>query len=573
MFGYTAAEIIGQPILKLVPAEIAHEEIEILARLSRGERIAHFETVRVRKDGKRLEVDVTISPIHDNGGTIVGASKIVRNVSDRKASEKQFRSVVEASPSGLVLVDNNGLIALVNSQAELLFGYSRPELIGEPIEKLVPARFRSSHLADRAGYIGHPQARSMGMGRELYGLRKDGTEFPIEIGLNPLEMDGAQMVLSAIVDITARKIAEQAVKDSEAKYRDIFLNAIEGIYRVTSEFKIIDVNPAFARIYGYASPEELLASAGSTTEAVKHNPVDMENLDLILKEHGFVRGYEMSFLRRDGQVVWISANVRIVRDAQGNVLYREGTVADITDRKLSEEKLQATLDDLARSNSELEQFAYVASHDLQEPLRMVSSYVQLLAKKYQGQLDSDADDFIGFAVDGAARMQRLISDLLMFSRVGTRGKEFVPCNCEAILDDALANLQKVIEETGSQVTHDQLPTILADKTQLTQLFQNLIENGIKFRRKEIPQIHVSAVREGADWRFSVRDNGIGIDKEYFDRIFIIFQRLHDKTAYKGTGIGLSVCRKIVERHGGRIWVDSTPGGGSTFSFTLPSQGE
>jgi hypothetical protein len=228
--------------------------------------------------------------------------------------------------------------------------------------------------------------------------------------------------------------------------------------------------------------------------------------------------------------------------------------------------------ELARSNTELEQFAYVASHDLQEPLRMVTSYVQLLARRYKGQIDADADDFIDFAVDGAERMRILINDLLQYSRVTTHGKPFTPTNCTTTLHQALANLEVAIKESGAVITHDELPMVLGDETQLTRLLQNLIGNAIKFRKKETrPEIHVSAERTTGEWTFSVCDNGIGIAPEYFERIFMIFQRLHSREEYTGTGIGLAVCKRIVERHGGRIWVESEPRKGSTFYFTIPGQ--
>ena len=232
------------------------------------------------------------------------------------------------------------------------------------------------------------------------------------------------------------------------------------------------------------------------------------------------------------------------------------------------ESLLATQAELARSNAELEQFAYVASHDLQEPLRMVASYVGLLERRYRGRLDADADDFIEFAVDGARRMQALLNGLLDLSRVGTRGRQPEPTESEAALRDALTNLEQAIAEAGAEVSHERLPTVLGDRMQLTQLFQNLVSNAVKFNSSGAPRVAVTAQRAGALWEFAVADNGIGIDPAHFDRIFQVFQRLHTRSTYEGTGIGLSVCRKIVERHGGTIWPESAKGQGATFRFTL-----
>jgi light-regulated signal transduction histidine kinase (bacteriophytochrome) len=228
--------------------------------------------------------------------------------------------------------------------------------------------------------------------------------------------------------------------------------------------------------------------------------------------------------------------------------------------------------ELKRSNDELQQFAYVASHDLQEPLRMVASFTQLLASRYKGRLDSDADEFIAFAVDGCNRMQGLIQDLLAYSRAGTSGKTLRAASVEGALQAALTNLRTTIGESGAVVTHDHLPTITTDGAQLTQVFQNLIGNAIKYHSAEVAQVHVSAAKnEVREWIFSVRDNGLGIAPQYFERIFILFQRLHGQNEFEGTGIGLAVSKKIVERLGGRIWVESQPGKGSTFYFSLPER--
>jgi len=239
-------------------------------------------------------------------------------------------------------------------------------------------------------------------------------------------------------------------------------------------------------------------------------------------------------------------------------------------RQRAEESLKKAVADLKRSNEELQQFAYVASHDLQEPLRAVASFTQLLSERYKGRLDTKADEFIAFAVDGANRMQTLINDLLTYSRLETRGKPPEPTDSHDALGRALANLGTAIRESGALVTNDDLPTLKADESQLVQLFQNLIGNAIKFHGQEPPRVHVSAIPRGGEWLFTVRDNGIGIAQEYRERIFSIFQRLHSREEYPGTGIGLALCKRIVERHGGKIWVESGPERGSTFLFTLPN---
>jgi PAS domain S-box-containing protein len=274
-------------------------------------------------------------------------------------------------------------------------------------------------------------------------------------------------------------------------------------------------------------------------------------------------------LRKDGSRFMAEVIISAIRNDSGTLLGFSTVTRDITERRRAEEHLQTTLMELERSNKDLEQFAYVASHDLQEPLRMVSSYTQLLAQRYEGQLDERAKKYIDYAVDGAVRMQRLINDLLAYSRVSTQGKTLETIDSLVTLDEALFNLSAAMEENLVAVNRSSLPCVRADAAQLAQLFQNLVGNAIKFRGADAPLIQVSALDLGSDWRFSVQDNGIGIETQYADKVFVIFQRLHTRLEYPGTGIGLAMCKRIVERHGGRIWFESEPGRGSTFYFTLP----
>jgi PAS domain S-box-containing protein len=360
--------------------------------------------------------------------------------------------------------------------------------------------------------------------------------------------------------------ALERLRQSEESYRQLVEQSPDAML-VHRQGAIIFANNACAELFGASSPGELLGKQHldfvhpDDREAVK------QRIQKFSHDLESVRRNETRFLRLDGKETCAEVMARSViyqGEAAIQVMFR-----DVSERKRAEEALAQHARELARSNAELEQFAYVASHDLQEPLRMVASYTQLLAKRYQDKLDADARDFIGYAVDGATRMQALISDLLNYSRIGTRGKDFRPNSTEAVLERVLAGLKLAIGESGATVSHDPLPTVLCDDVQLGQVFQNLLVNAIKFRRETPPRIHLSAERHGNVWTFSVRDNGIGIAPEYAERIFMIFQRLHSKNEYPGTGIGLAVCKKIVERHGGRIWVQSQLGSGATFFFTIP----
>jgi PAS domain S-box-containing protein len=325
-------------------------------------------------------------------------------------------------------------------------------------------------------------------------------------------------------------------------------------------------NRGAERLFGY-SREEALGLALSRFVPPERTEEEMEIRARIL-QGDLVEHFRTTRLHKDGHPVEVSLTASAIRDSMGRVIGISAIARDISEQRRYDEIVARQGEELRRSNEELERFAYVASHDLQEPLRTITSFVQLLARRYQGRLDSDADEFIGYIVDGASRMKQLIQDLLVYSRVDTGAGRIRRVSLESLLQDVTANLRTSLDETGGTVTHGPLPEVQGDEPQLEQLLQNLIANAIKFHGAEPPRVHLEAERLPGAWRISVRDNGIGIAPQYFDRIFVIFQRLHNRAEYGGTGIGLALCKKIVERQGGRIWVESRSGEGSTFFFTL-----
>lgn len=351
---------------------------------------------------------------------------------------------LEAAPDGMVVTDVDGIIRVANTQAERMLGYSSGELVGLPIERLIPPDLRARHVHHRTAYNAQPTTRRMGVGLDLAALRKDGSIVPAEISLRPMETPEGRFVVSAIRDVTERREAEE-------------------------------------------------------------------------------------LLRQQAEA-------------------------------------------LVRSNEALQQFAYVASHDLQEPLRMVSSYLQLIERRYNDKLDDDGREFIGFAVDGAKRMQALIQDLLAYARVGRTDVAHVKVDLGEVVGRVLRDLDVAVRETGARVTVGPLPTVTGDAGQLGQLYQNLVGNALKFRKPgAAPEIGIGARHQGTGWELWVADDGIGLDPTYTDRIFQIFQRLHTRAEYPGTGIGLAICKRIVEHHGGTIRVEGAPGAGATFTFTVPDR--
>lgn len=373
--------------------------------------------------------------------------------------EQQVRKIIESAPTAMLMTDTEGKIVLTNAQALRLFGYENGELIGRSVDILVPESMRQRHPSLRADYISNPTARSLGVGRDLHGVRKDGREVAVEIGLTPVIDHDHLYILSAISDLSARKALEDTLRTMN---------------------------------------DDLERQVEQRTEEL------------------------------------VSANEALVR-----------------------------------SNIELQQFAYIASHDLQTPLRGISGFVQLLQREYADKLDQQAHEWIHRTVENTQRMHTLINDLLAYSRVDSRARPFESVDLNRIVEQTVSMLEPDLQDPLNTVTHDLLPIVMGEPSQLVQLFENLIGNGIKYNIHTQPHVHVSAARENKYWIVSVQDNGIGIDPRQHDRIFEIFKRLHTSQTYPGTGIGLAVCRRVVHRHGGKIWLTSEPGKGSTFIFSLP----
>ena len=367
--------------------------------------------------------------------------------------------------------------------------------------------------------------------------------------------------------IAKSEVMAREIKESKELFRILFYRSPIGTYIIQNgHFRLI--NRQLAYILGYEE-DELIGRPSLGFVLAEDRDTVRENAVSMLKG-GCSLGYEFRVVNKQAKIKWVMETVVPIYYRRKRATL--GSLIDVTERKQMEERLKQITDEMQCSNTELEQFAYVISHDLQEPLRMVSSYTQLLAKRYSNKLDADADEFIAYAVDGAKRMQTLLHDLLEYSRVGTRGKPSSLVNCEHIVEQAMANLKIAIEECGASVSYDVLPTIMGDEGQLVRLFQNLIGNAIKFRQEEAPQVYISAQRRNNMVTFSVKDNGIGIDRQHSQSIFEIFRRLHTKEEYPGTGMGLAICKKIVERHGGHISVQSQLGQGSTFYFSVDTAG-
>ena len=579
ILGYEKDELVGSSV-----KDVSHPEDRDLTDSERelvreGElETARFEKRYLRKNGTVVWVDLAVALARDSAGEPEYEIAVFDDITSRKVLDAALREKTELLQLGqaaarMIILDYDMRTGELNwsDSPEWLRGPA-PASGEYPLFKdQVHPEDRERFILSRKQAIDTLEPNS----QEYRVVRTDGQVVWVlarrQVLLDPSDSKVARLLV-AMIDITERKHAEAALRESETRFRSLTQLSSDWYWEQDATFGLTFMSGRMGERTGLDATA-FLGRKRWDTPALNLSEEDWAKHRAQLERQEPFRDFEMQRATPEGGSRWISLAGEPVYDEAGKFAGYRGVGTDITERKQGEIDLRAAHEELKRSNAELEQFAYVASHDLQEPLRMVSSYTQLLLRRFGEKFDGDSREFMGYIVDGAARMKQLIEDLLAYSRVGTKGKDFREVPVEEALRRAVSNLRAAIEESGASVSWDALPMVVADDMQLTQLFQNLIGNALKFRSASVPRIHVFASSEGSGWHFMVRDNGIGIEAQYFERIFMVFQRLHNKAEYPGTGIGLAICKKVVERHGGRIWVESRPGDGSAFHFTLPKRTE
>jgi PAS domain S-box-containing protein len=485
-----------------------------------------------------------------------------------RESEEKFRSSFTYASIGMALVNIEGRFLKVNDSLCKMLGFSENELLDKTFQNITHPDDLNADLNFQARLlkeeISHYQI-------EKRYITKSGNIIWVLLSVTMVhDANGRPLYfIKQVQDITSQKKITEDLLKSEERFRNSFDYAPIGMGIVNPDGVWLQANSALCHILGYTE-DELKKMTFQQLTHPDDLAADLENHKKLVNREIDHFQMEKKYFHKDKSIIWILLSVTLVRDHLGNPVYFIKQIQDISERKKMAFELEQKNLKLLESNQELEQFAYVASHDLQEPLRMVASYVQLLARNYKDRLDSDANEIISYAVDGVKRLRDLLDGLLSYSRINTENKKSEKIDLSKILPSVLANLKVFIKENGAIIEYGDLPVIKGNTIQIIRLFQNLIANSIKYRSEEPPLIKIDAVLQNNEWIFSVKDNGIGIEEEFKDKIFVIFQRLHTRDKYEGEGLGLSVCKRIVEKHGGRIWVKSEEGKGSTFYFTLPA---
>jgi PAS domain S-box-containing protein len=531
--------------------------------ISEEKKVLVFETNHQRKDGTTYPVDVHLQLVDMQNGDVFLA--IINDITERKhaeeniiASETRYRRLFESAKDGILILDaESGKVADVNPYLVEMLGFSHDAFLGKYIWDIGIFKDIISNKNNLATLLEKEYIRYENLPLQTV----DGAIIDVEFVSNVYLVNHQK-----VIQCNIRNITDRVKTETELRIKNqVFEDSIASQNTANLKGELLHVNPAMLQMWGYRNADEII---GKSVASLFVNPEDAVPVFEALNTAGKWNG-EFNAKRADGSTFISRGYATCMKNTKGEITGYQSANLDVTKERQADAQILQTSADLARSNRDLEQFANVASHDLQEPLRMVASYTQLLAERYKDQLDEKANKYIHYAVDGAVRMQQLINDLLIYSRVGTQGKKPEQVDSHHILGEALVNLTASIQNSHAIITNDNLPVVYVDATQLLQVFQNLISNAVKFKRDENPIIHISAEDRNTEWLFSVRDNGIGIDAHHTEKLFVIFQRLHTRDEYPGTGIGLALCKRIIDRHGGKIWFESVPGQGSIFYFTLP----
>ena len=548
---------------------LPHEQCPLALAL-KGETVKPGqECIAERPDGSRFGFTPFPTVLRDQDGRITGCMNVLMDISERKMaqslSEAEFRTIFETTPECVKTIAADGKLIQMNPSGLAMLGASSAAaVIGKSVYDLVASedreRFREFNEKICLGQRGTLEFDMLRLGGERRRMETHAAPLP--------QPDGSTAQLAVTRDVSDRRVAERAA---------LLLSAIvdsseDAIISKDLTGIITSWNKSAERMFGYTAEE---AIGHPVAQLLIPSDRQDEEPDILarLRRGERMEHFETIRKRKDGTLIEISLTISPVKDAHGTIIGASKIARDISEQVRYQKELRQSNESLSRSNADLEQFAYSASHDLQEPLRMVSAYTEMLRRKFGDQLGSPGDEYIGFVLEGANRMEKLLRDLRTYAYASTADDGPAPVvNPENALQRSITNLRSVIEESGAEITFDPLPAVRLHEFQLDQLFQNLIGNAVHYRGSESPKIHVGADIDGDSHRFFIRDNGIGIDPEYKEQIFGIFKRLHTSSEYSGTGMGLAICQRVVERAGGKIWVESQSGRGSTFYFTLPTAG-